>query len=198
MQTRRKKLFHYLSLSIRAILALVLILPAFMPTGSAQASGLPAPATSRPAAGNANGIENTNIQTLPFSQNWSNTGLITVNDDWSMVPGIVGYLGDYSTGSPTGVDPQTLLSDYSALTVDVIANQANPNTLTAGGVAEFEITDPVVAFQGSGTADAPFIILYIDTTNFQNINVSYNLRDIDGSTDNAIQQVALHYRVGAA
>jgi len=32
-------------------------------------------------------------QSLPFSQNWSNTGLIATNDDWSGVAGIVGFLG---------------------------------------------------------------------------------------------------------
>ncbi len=51
---------------------------------------------------------NNTPQSLPFSQNWSNTGLITANDDWSMVPGIVGFLGDYAaTSSPTNVDPRT-------------------------------------------------------------------------------------------
>ncbi len=29
-----------------------------------------------------------------LTQNWSNAGLITSNDDWSGVPSIVGYLGD--------------------------------------------------------------------------------------------------------
>ncbi len=33
-------------------------------------------------------------QSLPFAQNWSNTNLITVSDDWSGVPGIIGYRGD--------------------------------------------------------------------------------------------------------
>ena len=65
-------------------------------------------------------------------------------------------------------------------------------------MAEFEITDPVVALQGSGTADAPFILIHINTTGFQNITVAYNVRDIDGSADNAVQQVALHYRVGTS
>src|SRR6185369_8849822 len=45
-------------------------------------------------------------QTLPFSQNWSNTGLITANDDWSGVPGIEGYLGQDIT-TTTGANPQT-------------------------------------------------------------------------------------------
>jgi len=36
---------------------------------------------------------NNTYQSLPFSQDWSNTGLITVNDDWSGVPGVIGYRG---------------------------------------------------------------------------------------------------------
>jgi uncharacterized repeat protein (TIGR01451 family) len=140
-------------------------------------------------------LANATYQALPFSQDWSNASLITANDDWSGVPGIVGYLGDYTTASPTGVDPQTLLSDY-AVSVDVIANQSN-TAITNGGVAEFDgITDRVVAMQGSGTADAPFLLIHINTTHLRNIRVRYNVRDIDGTADNAIQPVALHYRVG--
>ncbi|MDW8305422.1 MAG: VCBS repeat-containing protein, partial [Acidobacteriota bacterium] len=83
--------------------------------------------------------------------------------------------------------------------LDVIANQSNPDTLTTGGVAEFDgIPNPVVALQGSGTADAPYLIFYLNTTGVGSnyINVSYNVRDIDGSSDNAVQQVALQYRIG--
>jgi hypothetical protein len=137
----------------------------------------------------------TTAQTLPFSQNWTNTGLITVNDNWSGVPGIIAYRGDDLT-TLTGTDPQTITADGSGTPVNVIANQTNPNTLVTGGTAEFEITDPVVAFQGSGTADAPNIVITLNTTSQSNIGVTYNLRDIDGSTDNAIQPVALQYRVG--
>ena len=136
-------------------------------------------------------------QTVPFSQDWSNTGLITTNDNWSGVPGVIGFLGqDITTG--TGVDPQTLLTE-STLTndVDVIPNQTN-TAITNGGVAEFAITDPVVALQGSGTADAPYLLIHLDTTGVSNISVAYNLRDIDGTGDNAIQPVALQYRVGAS
>ena len=134
-------------------------------------------------------------QSLPFSQNWTNTGLITTNDDWSSVPGIIGYLGDDSSTTATGIDPQTVLTPF--VTPDIIANQTNTG-ITNGGVAEFEITDPTVALQGSGTADAPHIILYLNTTSLSNITVTYNLRDIDGSADNAVQPVALQYRVGSS
>src|SRR5690349_7037183 len=44
-----------------------------------------------------------------LTQDWTNTGLITANDNWSGVPSIEGYLGqDITTG--TGTDPQTLLT----------------------------------------------------------------------------------------
>jgi len=133
---------------------------------------------------------------LPFGQNWSNTNLISADDDWGGVPGIVGYLGSGLTGG-TGVDPQTILTEGTPV-VDVIANQANPNVVNSGGVAEFHLPDPVVALQGSGTASAPNLVISVNTTGQTNITVFYNLRDVDGSADNSVQPVALQYRVGNA
>lgn len=138
---------------------------------------------------------NTTYQSLPFVQDWTNTGLITVDDDWSSVPGIVGYRGDNLT-SMTGADPQTILADGSGTPLQVFANRTNPNTLTNGGIAEFAITDPVVALQGSATARAPHLVLHLNTLGYEDIQVQYQIRDIDGSSDNALQQVAAHYRVG--
>ncbi len=142
-------------------------------------------------------LANTTPQPLPFSQNWTDTGLITSNDDWSGVPGIVGYRGDSLTGS-TGTDPQTILADGSATPVDVNANQTHPDTYTAGGVTEFQIADPAVALNGSGTADAPHLVIYLTTTGLSGIHVAYTVRDLDGSADDATQQVALQYRVGGS
>ncbi|MGA9772812.1 MAG: C25 family cysteine peptidase [Blastocatellia bacterium] len=137
-------------------------------------------------------------QTLPFSQNWSSTGQITTDDNWAGVPGIVGFRGDDLT-TVTATSPQTILADGSGTPVDVIANQANPNTQATGGVAEFDgIANPVVALQGSGTADAPHIVISVNTTGMSGIVIGYILRDIDGSTDNAVQPVALQFRVGAS
>lgn len=134
-------------------------------------------------------------QTLPFSQNWTNTGLITANDNWSGVPGIEGFLGQDLT-TATGTDPQTVLGTSSvANDLTVLANQTN-TSITNGDVAEFEITNPTIALQGSGTADAPHIIINLNTTGQTGINVAYNLRDLDASTDNSVQPVALQYRVG--
>lgn len=136
-------------------------------------------------------------QTLPFSQDWSNAGLITVNDSWSGVPGIEGFRGDGLT-SATGTDPQGLLQADDPGVLDVNANQTNPSTFTTGGVTEFAIADPVIGLTGSGTATAPYIRLTVDTQGHTGVRVRYTVRDIDGSTDNAVQPVALHYRVGTS
>jgi predicted extracellular nuclease len=128
-----------------------------------------------------------------FSQSWSNTGLITANDDWSGVPSIQGFLGDDPSTTTAGTDPQTVTADNT--TIDVIANQTN-TTISNGGVAEFEIADPTIALQGSGTADFPNIVLYMNTTGRQNITLTFNARDIDGSADNATQPIAVQYRIG--
>ncbi|HLA64096.1 MAG TPA: T9SS type A sorting domain-containing protein, partial [Rhodothermales bacterium] len=134
-------------------------------------------------------------QTLPFTQNWTSTGLITADDTWTGVPGIIGYRGDaLATIIPT--DAATILADGAATPIDVTANQTTPSTFITGGVAEFEITDPVVALQGSGTADAPHIVIRVITTGLSSIRFRCNLRDIDDAADDAAQQVAIQYRVG--
>ena len=55
-------------------------------------------------------------QSLPYTQDWSNIGLITVNDNWSGVPGVIGYRGDALTSS-NDVNPQTVLGQESPLVV---------------------------------------------------------------------------------
>ncbi len=133
-----------------------------------------------------------------FTQNWTNTTLITANDNWAGVASIQGFLGQDIT-TATGVDPQTLLTGASSVIndLDVIANQSN-TTITNGGVAEFDgIPNPTIALQGSGTADAPHLIIYLNSTGQSSVRVQYNVRDIDGTADNAVQQVALQYRIGS-
>lgn len=86
----------------------------------------------------------TNAQPLPFSQNWSNAGLITANDDWNGVPGIIGYRGDDPAITTAGIDPRTILADRPA-PINVLANQVNPNTIATGAVAEFDtLANPTI------------------------------------------------------
>src|SRR5437868_5830377 len=129
-----------------------------------------------------------------FTQDWSNAGLITTNDNWSGVPSIVGYRGDDVTSS-VGADLRTLTGDGTVV-VNVLANQTNPNTLATGGVAEFAIANPTIALNGSGTADAPYVVLYMDATGRKNVHLELDVRDLDASIDNATQQFNIQYRIG--
>lgn len=157
------------------------------------AGALTALCTTSVAFGIAASADDTQ-QDLPYSQSWSNTGAISTNDDWSGVPGVIGYRGDGLTDA-TGTDPRTITAPGTTV-VDVNANQTNPNGFTTGGVTEFELADPTVALTGSGTADAPFLLVNLRTTGQQTVSVSARLRDLESGPDNAVQPVALQYRVG--
>jgi hypothetical protein len=137
----------------------------------------------------------------PLTQNWSDTNLITTDNDWSGVPYITGYRGDDLT-TATGTDPQGIVADGTNTPVNVNANRDDVylglNVSGGGGLAEIDtnVPNPAVTINGSGTADAPFLLMEVDTTGVNSVDVSYNLRDMDPSSDNAVQQVALQYRVG--
>jgi hypothetical protein len=98
-----KAVSPFLAVCLVLTLALALPIPPLMPTTA---------------------FADTTAQTLPFAQNWANTNLITVNNDWSGVPGIIAYRGDDLTAA-TGVDPQTITADGSATPQSVAANQTN-------------------------------------------------------------------------
>ena len=134
---------------------------------------------------------------LPVTENWSDVSRITKDNDWSAVPGFLGYRGDKLAGKP-GMSPQAIVADGLSTPVNVIANQTNPKSLRTGGVAEFDgIGNPTIALRGSATANAPFLLLNVDTRGKQNISVGYKLRDLDGSTNNTVAAVALQYRLEA-
>jgi hypothetical protein len=136
--------------------------------------------------------------TLPFAQGWADTGLISADDDWSGVIGIVGYRGDGLAGEP-GSDPRGVSADGSGTPVDVTANLTDPRAVgLAAGVAEFELADPVVAIQGSATASAPHLVITLDTSGRAGVSVRMLLRDIDASAHDAVEPVALQYRVGSS
>jgi MYXO-CTERM domain-containing protein len=139
----------------------------------------------------------TTPQPLPFSQSWTSTSQITTDDSWSGVAGITGYRGD---AAGTGVvDPSAVLEDRSA-TIDVNANQTTPDSFTTGGVTEFEagaaVASSTIALTGSGNADAPHIVVYLDTTGVVGVRVQYDILDLE-TGDSAAQPVALQYRVGS-
>jgi predicted extracellular nuclease/methionine-rich copper-binding protein CopC len=129
-----------------------------------------------------------------FSQNWTNVATaIPTADSWSGVASIVGYRGD-SLSAAAGTDPQTVTADGSATPQSAVLLGSTPSGSGAVGVFQ-TLADPVVALQGSGTADAPHLVLHLDATGRENIQISYRLRDLDSNTDNAVQAVALQYRL---
>lgn len=129
-----------------------------------------------------------------FFQDWSNTGLITADDNWSGVPSIVGYRGDGLAS--TNANLLNVTANDTGRVVDVNANRNDPSSFTTGGVAEFDgLADPVVALQGSGTADVPYLVIHLDASGRQNLVFSTRLRDIDTGTT-ATQPINVQYRIG--
>lgn len=54
--------------------------------------------------------------------------------------------------------------------------------------------------QAAGTANAPFLLIHLDTAGVHHVQVSYHLRGLDSSaddavSDNAVSQVALQYGI---
>ena len=136
-----------------------------------------------------------NLASGPLQQNWSNAGLITADNNWSGVPSIEGFIGaDLVTTIGANAGGVTASSPPSNL--QVLANRNNPISTLLGGVAEFAIANPTIALQGSGQADAPHLILYLDATGQHDITVAFNARDIEAGNDNAVQQIAVQYRIG--
>lgn len=135
---------------------------------------------------------------LPLLQSWSDTGQITVDDDWSGVSGVAGYRGDGLVAEP-GADPRSVAADGSDTPLDVAANRTDPRAVgLAAGVAEFELADPVVAIQGSATASAPHLVVSLDTRGRTGVTARLLLRDIDATANDAVEPVAVQYRVGTA
>ena len=100
---------------------------------------------------------------VPFTQDWSNGGLISSNNDWGGVPSINGYRGDDDTIAIPVADLQTVVADYSGI-INVNANQTVPNTFATAGVTEFAIANPVVALSGNGASDFSNIDIRLDTS----------------------------------
>ena len=95
---------------------------------------------------------NSTPQALPFAQDWTNTGLITTDNNWNGVPGVSGFLGaNHRRDRSRSADrsPSTTRAQRQSPTRPIRPASAQ------GGVAEFEIADPVVAIKGSTTAGRP-------------------------------------------
>lgn len=136
----------------------------------------------------------------PLNENWTNISRINVDDDWANVVAIEAFNGAGLT-VPPGNDPRLVLADNPAGTLDVKANETNPATSTAEGVAEFHIANPTIALRATDAAPAPNLVIHINTTIGcvgKGVNIKYNIRDIDDSSRNASTQVVTQYRIGGS
>ena len=131
-----------------------------------------------------------------FFEDWSTTAARVAADDWSGAPYVVGYLGDVSSSGSVGAVPanSTTITDLGA--VDALSLGSNV-AATNGGVGVFQsLADPVVALQGSGTADSPSLVVYLDATGRTGMKLTFDVRDIDSTADDTAQSFAAQYRVG--
>jgi uncharacterized protein len=136
----------------------------------------------------------------PFIQKWTDTSLLAMPDNWTEVVSAAGYRGDLLTAG-IGVNPQTILNDTPGNTGNLTPNETNPNTSTTDGIVEFETANPVVSIRPSDTANAPNLVIRINSTGClagKTLTVAYEVRDIDGSARNSVSPIALQYRYSAA
>ena len=114
-------------------------------------------------------------------QNWSNTDTsLTVttaaagtvgSPAWDNIPAIVGYFG--AGLATTNTDPQTVLGSNTAISLTANSSAG----AIAGGL--HEIANDTVAFQGSGSANAPHLVIYLNAAGRENVTFSCVLRELD-------------------
>ncbi len=91
---------------------------------------------------------NTTPQPLPFSQNWSSRGMITVNDDWSGVPGVMGYRGQGMGVAEAVIRGATMRFRPVMMTATVAALALIPFLFATGPGSEVQRPLAVVVING--------------------------------------------------
>jgi hypothetical protein len=136
----------------------------------------------------------------PFSQNWSSPSF-PGTDDWSAVPSIIGYRGD-GLAPAAGTNPATVLAPGTgtdqAVTpgvteVPIFYYPPYPvgaiTQFTGGGYA-------AVGLRGSTAAQAPNLVLHLNTQGTRNVRLSFELNDAVLWPSLTVQPLAVQYRVG--
>ena len=107
---------------------------------------------------------NNTAQTLPFTQDWTNTNQITSADNWSGVPGIQGFQrpGHPTTTGDRPADAARRLTRRQGPRCDPEPDQPGDHQRRCR--PNSSLPNPVVALQASATADAPYLLFHLDTT----------------------------------
>lgn len=138
----------------------------------------------------------------PLTQNWAATNLIDADNDWSQVPSITGCSGVDPSTTEVNRSPATVLHDLSTTCGHVKANQSSPNAFVDIGwsVAQFRTQDgdlnATVAIRPQTDYDFPHLLIAVDASNHTDVRLQYNVKDIDGSGRDSLQEVSLQYRLG--
>ncbi len=147
-------------------------------------------------------------QALPHTWTNSSTRVVTADNDWSPIPGMIGYRG---TGlvATEGVDPRTVLADPADATPSVECCMSMPWSGVAG-VAQFKPYLParypsgIIGLAGAGSLVqhlAPSVVFAVDARHRYDLHVRFTLHDLDSLASdaaNAVEPFALQYRLGGA
>ncbi len=135
-----------------------------------------------------------------LEQSWDDASIIGPSTGWNLVRGIVGEVYAVAAQQPL-IDP-ALLTSGTAGTTQIQADQTSEAGIAnLSGIVELQnpFVNNTVALRGSANIRAAYLILKVNTTGRINVPVSYKVRDLDtSSTNNAVQRVALQYRLGNA
>ena len=133
-----------------------------------------------------------------LTQDWSNSSLISHSDNWSGVPSIQGF-ANIAGAHGLDVDPRTLTGESKDVDVsdDVFKSPSKFNlTGDKAGIAEFQDFG-IVALGGSNQADAPNLVVYLDTTDVTApVILDFDVQDLDSSAHDSDQQLNVQYRIG--
>ena len=128
-----------------------------------------------------------------LTQNWTNNSLITTNDNWSGVPSIEGFLGDINAADPTNVDP---LHPHGRRPGPDRCQREPSQIRTHSPPAAWGNSLAPSPSRDRGTADAPSLSSMKTRSAGRRVRVQFNARDLDGTADNSVQPLNVHYRIG--
>jgi hypothetical protein len=118
------------------------------------------------------------------------------------VPSILGYDGADANGI-AGTDPCTLTENPLGSQAVSVGRQ-HPSIITDVAVAQFipgpgsQVTNTVVGIRGQTDFDAPALLIHLNATGRQSINLTFDAVDIDESGANALSTVAVQWRAGTS
>lgn len=132
-----------------------------------------------------------------------NPSQLTLDDDWTWLPGVRGYPGA-DPGQSAGADPRTLLAPRLEAPPVLRANWKSLDVRLLEPFAVFElepatagVSEARLGLLAGAEHDAPFLLFLVNATGQPSpIGIQLDVIDVDGSGYDAVQPVALQFRLG--